>query len=452
MPPSDDPAPRDRVRQTSPPPQPQGKPDAPWIVTRLSILLALQYGSLGVWSVTFGTFIGANTGSEGAGIFSDTFLGQANTAGALGAIASPLLIGWLADRWLASELMLALLHAACAGTLAALYGQQTQAGFYICLLVYYQCYLPSMTLSNSLSMQQLTEPDRHFPFVRGMGTAGWMAVSMFVGFVWPVVFGDSIESLRTPILLGIGFHTATVLYCLTLPHTPPSHKSPSHNLADLSSGSRIVRRRPLLIFIGLSILACSGSQYYNLLNLYMNQQGFQYAAAKQSFAQVTEVIALVTLPAALAWLGLKRLFLIGLVSWLFRYLALAAAGYPGWEWLLVPAIGIHGLSFVYVYQTGPLYVDRMAGPRSRGTAQGWYALATLGVGHIGGSMMVGWLQSVLLTPAGVTPPPYNWTPFWLAPATSMAVVAVLFALLFSERHPQDADTDPADPLTPVRPA
>lgn len=422
--------------------------EPPLLKTRLALMMFLQYGSLGLWTVTFGTFIGANTGGQGEGIFNDRFVGDAATSGAFGAIFAPILVGWLADRWLASERMLALLHAACAGILYAIAFRNTQAGFYLCLIAYYQCYVPTVTLSTSLSLQQLASPARHFPPVRAIGTSGWIVAGLIVGWVWPVVFGHQIESLRTPMLLGVGAHVLLALYCLTLPHTPVSRLDVGQ-VPPLVESGRFFRKKELVVFVALSSLACMATQFYNVLNLFLNQQQVQYAAAKQSFGQLTEVVTMLLLPAATARFGLKRLIILGLAAWAGRYVLLAGAVYPGSGWMMAPAIGLHGISYTWVYITGAMYIDRMASPRTRGVAQGIFALATLGVGHLTGALLVGWAQASLLTPAGVSPPPYDWVTFWLIPAGMMAVAIVLFAVFFSERPGAPEMPKPDAPIVPL---
>src|SRR5689334_25220032 len=87
-------------------------------MVRISAMMFLQYWPLGAWGVTFGTYIAANTGSNGSGAFSAGFQGYSTAAGAIGSLLSPILVGFLSDRYFAAQNMLALLHGGCA--LAAL--------------------------------------------------------------------------------------------------------------------------------------------------------------------------------------------------------------------------------------------------------------------------------------------------------------------------------------------
>jgi hypothetical protein len=59
-----------------------------------------------------------------------------------------------------------------------------------------------------------------------------------------------------------------------------------------------------------------------------------------------------------------------------------------------------------------------------------YTLASMGLGHLLGAMMVGFTQATYLTPEGISPAPYNWPQFWIVPAALSAVTAIAFLLTF----------------------
>src|SRR5262245_23453110 len=69
------------------------------MMARMSAMMFLQYWPLGVWGVTVGTLIAANTGQQGERIFSAGFVGYSTAAGAVGSLLSPVLIGFLSDRY-----------------------------------------------------------------------------------------------------------------------------------------------------------------------------------------------------------------------------------------------------------------------------------------------------------------------------------------------------------------
>ena len=91
----------------------------------------------------------------------------------------------------------------------------TFGAFYPVLIAYTLCYMPTLALTNSLSFHQMSDPGREFPGIRVLGTIGWIVAGM-----------SSARSARAErrhvpacaaaasIVLG--------LFCLALPHTPPS--------------------------------------------------------------------------------------------------------------------------------------------------------------------------------------------------------------------------------------
>jgi nucleoside transporter len=391
-------------------------------------MMFLEYVPPGLWAVTLGTYILANTGKDGGRLFDSSFAGTAAISGALGALTAPLLIGGLAIRFFAAQWVLAGVHAICAGCLYFLSRGWSQPWFFATLVVYYQFLVPTFALTNSLTLQHLRESRKQFPRVRAWGTVGWILAGLFVGYFWPAWFGHSIEDLTTPMLLGIGAHLVMAVYCLTLPHTPPESIGVIGWKSIMQGGTISLLRQPrVLLFLTISMLACIPTVFfYSFLNANMNYMGIHGAAGLMTLGQVCEIACLVVMPWVLERIGIKHTFLLGLIAWIARYGLMAVGAKTEMPVFVVAAISLHGLCYVFVYVSGQIYLDYLAGPRSRAAAQSISVLATSGLGHLIGAIIAGIAQARLLTPPGVTPAPMNWIVFWLLPLGMFVAVLLLF--------------------------
>src|ERR1051326_9058133 len=142
---------------------------------KLSTLMFFQYFVWGAWSVTMGTWLGETLHFSGGQI------GLAAGTDALEAMISPVFVGMVADRFLATEKILAVLHLAGGAVLFYASTQTSFGPFYSVLLIYALCYMPTLALSNSISFRQMADPSRDFPSVRVLGTIGWIIAGLAIG-------------------------------------------------------------------------------------------------------------------------------------------------------------------------------------------------------------------------------------------------------------------------------
>src|SRR5471032_597164 len=134
------------------------------IRTRLSAMMFIQYFIYGSWLVTLGTFLGSAPLSA-----SGKQIGLAYMMPAIAAIISPFIVGMVADRFFATERVLAVLHLVGAGLLYFATTQTTFEGFAWIFLAYTLCYMPTLALTNSISFDNMKDPAREFPSIRVLG-------------------------------------------------------------------------------------------------------------------------------------------------------------------------------------------------------------------------------------------------------------------------------------------
>ena len=143
------------------------------VATQLSVMMFLQFFIWGAWYVTMGPFMDA----AGMGAKS---IAWAYTVGPIAAIASPFFLGMVADRFFATERVTAVMHLLggvflCAAPIAA---QQSEVLFVVAILLHMLCYMPTLGLTSSLALHNMTNAEKQFPLIRVFGTIGWIVAKL----------------------------------------------------------------------------------------------------------------------------------------------------------------------------------------------------------------------------------------------------------------------------------
>jgi nucleoside transporter len=398
---------------------------------QLSAMMFGEFFIWGAWFVTMWRYLSALK-------FDGVQIGAAYSTTAWAAIISPFFVGMIADRFFSAEKVLGLLHLIGAGALYYVSTITDSASFFWVLLLYTLCYMPTLALVNAISFNQMTDPGQEFPYIRVLGTIGWIVAGVLVGFMPECISGlKTIEDTNIPMKIAAGASVIMGLYSFFLPNTPPKTTGQRVAISDVLGlkSLKLMKEPSFAVFVICSFLICIPlSFYYQSANGFLGEIGIKNAAAKMTMGQMSEIFFMLVMPFFFVRLGVKKMLLVGMLFWVGRYFLFAWGGGEGVTSIMI-YLGIlfHGICYDFFFVTGQIYVDEKAPADIRAGAQGFIAFVTLGIGMLIGNYVNGWVTKhyTILDEAGKAAG-HNWHQIWLIPAIMAVVVAVFFVFLFKE--------------------
>jgi len=312
------------------------------------------------------------------------------------------------------------------------------------MVAYSLCYMPTLALTNSISFDNINDPEKDFPIIRVFGTFGWIVAGLVVGFLLKAAPDSAIgEQLFTIVPAESPFFAANNfiilaaiasavlgLFCFMLPHTPPKQKSESGRASLETDRSRagilsLLSEPSFLVFVLASFLICIPlSFYYNLANLFLSQTKAPYPTALQALGQASEVLFMAVMPWFIMKLGVKKMLAIGMLAWVLRYLAFGTMNFP----LIVFGILLHGICYDFFFVASQIYIDTKVDVSQRARAQSFIAFVTLGVGMFVGALVAGRTYDAY---AGKEVA--DWFHIWLWPAIAAGATLAFFWVGFRDR-------------------
>ena len=150
---------------------------------------------------------------------------------------------------------------------------------------------------------------------------------------------------------------------------------------------------------------------------------------------MSETLFILAIPFFLKHFGIKRVMLISMFAWVFRF-ALFGWGDPGnGLWMLILSMIVYGMAFDFFNVSGSLFTEMEADSSIRASAQGLFFMMTNGLGAIIGGYASGAVVdafSVYAEGGGLVS--RDWTPIWLIFAAYALVIGLLFGAVFRYKH------------------
>jgi nucleoside transporter len=413
----------------------------------LSLMMFLQYAVWGMWMPTLANYLKATPAEGGLGFTIGQVGWIMGLAGSIGAVSAPFLAGQIADRFMNAERYLGILLIV-GGFIN--FGLGVVHDFYTFLglsILYSIVYMPTLALTNSVAFANLANSEKQFPRVRVWGTVGWIVASNAFPLIWlqtglhltalpPFLEGtmkpDATALLADSLKVSGALSILYGIFSITcLPKTPPSHNADSP-LAFARAFALLKHRGFLVATLVALPIAMIHQAYFFRTGLFLTSLGFQtkYVAPIMSIGQVSEIVFLSLVGLVIARAGYKWTLVLGCLAYFARFAFFALATEETRQ-LVVVANALHGLCYGFFFAGAYIYVEKVAGPDIRHSAQTVFGIIILGLGPVLAGLYNQYVDSLwpAATPAAQT------SHFWWIQGLIGLFSMVVILLAFPSREP-----------------
>lgn len=402
---------------------------------RLTVMSFLQFFVWGAWLITVGNYwFGTKqwSGEQFGAIFS--------TLG-LSSIVMPAITGIIADKWINAEKLYGILHVL--GGLALLYIPQVDnpTTFYWVIFAAMLCYMPTISLSNSVAYNILKNNNfdvvKVFPPIRVWGTIGFIAAMWLTNLSGNKASANMFYiSAVSAVILGI--------YSFTLPKCPLQKLIAENASLTQKLGLdafKLFGTYKMALFFLFSMFLGAALQLTNMygdvflsefgkMPEYANSIIVKKSTLIMSISQISETVFILAIPFFLKRFGIKQVMLISLFAWVLRF-GLFAYGNPAdGLWMIIMSCIVYGMAFDFFNISGSLFVETTTDSKMRSSAQGLFMMMSNGFGALFGGLASGYIIDEFFTQEGTR----DWQNIWLSFAGYALVITILFAIFFKHKH------------------
>ncbi len=411
------------------------------IKNKLTLMSFLQFFVWGAWLITVGNYWFATkqwSGAEFGAIFS--------TLG-LSSIIMPALTGIIADRWVSAEKLYGILHILSALALSYIPQVDNPTTFYWVIFAAMLCYMPTISLSNSVAYNILKnnayDVVKVFPPIRVWGTIG------FIAAMWLVNLSGNKASAN---MFYISAFSALILglYSFTLPKCPPQKLIDPNATLSKKLGLdafRLFGTYKMALFFIFSMFLGGALQLTNMYgDVFLSEFGKMPEYANSivvtkstlimSISQISETLFILAIPFVLKRFGIKQVMLISMFAWVLRFGWFAYGNPADGLWMIIMSCVVYGMAFDFFNISGSLFIETSTDSTIRSSAQGLFMMMSNGFGAFFGGIVSGQVIDQFFTHNGAR----DWHNIWLSFAAYALVIAIAFAIMFKHTHmPADAE-------------
>lgn len=391
-------------------------------ITRLSIMVLLEFVVFGAWFATLGLVLAThNLAAQ---------IGDAYFLSAVAAIISPLFVGAMGDGFMAPSRVFALAHLIGGCLMFALpytVDHSMPTLMLVLVFVYMLAFQPTLGLVNSIALGALGGEQKFFPLIRVFGPLGWVLAGVSVGALG--------LSASTGVFVFAGIASLVLAaYAMTLPTAGFVRSKVRFSLGELVGVRAFVlfKRRNFRVLMAAALMTSVSLGVYNsFTSPYIAALGITNVAGVLALGQVSEVLFIVTIPFVLGRIGMKWALLAGMGMWGIRFLLFALATNAD-PWPAILGVALHGICNDFFIVIAAMYIDREAPAELAAQAQSWLILVISGFGQAFGSLASGAIFNHSVSQAMATQGSQAWTPMWLLPIGLAVATALLWVLGFRD--------------------
>ena len=400
---------------------------------RLRLMNFLEFFVWGSWLISLGSYMIEVLK------FSGKEVGSIYGVMGLASLFAPAMMGILADRWINAERLLGICHLLGAILLFSASRVTDPGLMYLLMLLNAIVFMPTIALNNTVSyivLEQRGYPiTKDFPPIRVWGTIGFICAMWLVDLNgWTLSPHQLYLSAAAGLTLGV--------YAFTMPACPPQKiksgaGSPVFSYFGLDAFV-LFRKKKMAVFFLFAMLLGAALQITNTFGAtylqdfkknYPDSFGVNHPNILISISQISETLFILAIPFFLRRFGIKKVMLISIFAWVFRF-GLFGLGNPGPGLiLLILSMIIYGMAFDFFNISGSLFVEKEAAIHIRASAQGLFMLMTNGLGAYLGGFFSGRVVDYF-TKNGIR----DWPHIWFSFAGYALVLGLVFPVLFHYKH------------------